>query len=323
MTLPANALVTVFGGSGFIGRHLVRRLAKAGYRVRVAVRRPDLAGHLQPSGSVGQIAFMQANLRDRQSVQRAVEGADAVVNCVGILFEQGRQTFGAVQSEGARLVAQAAAAAGITRLVHVSAIGADLKSGAVYAETKAQGEHAVLAAVPTAIILRPSIVFGPEDNFFNQFADLARKLPFLPLIGGGHTKFQPVYVGDVADTIMASLEGKAQAGEVYELGGPAIMTFRQVLEYILSVTGRSRLLLPLPFALAKLQARFMQLLPKPMLTVDQVTMLEQDNIVSAQAIAENSTLQGLGIDPTNVESIVPGYLYRFRKAGQFEKNKGG
>jgi uncharacterized protein YbjT (DUF2867 family) len=319
--LPNNALITVFGGSGFLGRHLVRRLTKAGHRVRIAVRRPDLAGHLQPLGGVGQIAFMQANLRYRDSVMRAVEGADAVVNLVGILYEGGRQNFNAVQAEGARSVGIASAQAGINRVVQLSAIGADLQSPADYAMTKGLGEAHILREVPGAVILRPSIVFGPEDNFFNQFADLARKLPFLPLIGGGHTKFQPVFAGDVAEAILAVLDGRAKAGSVYELGGPAVMSFRQILEYILEVTYRSRPLVPLPFALAKIQASFMQLLPKPLLTVDQVTMLERDNIVSVAAIAEGRTLAGLGIEPATVESIVPSYLYRFRKAGQFEKPK--
>jgi uncharacterized protein YbjT (DUF2867 family) len=320
-SLPENALVTVFGGSGFVGRHLVRRLAKAGHRVRVAVRRPDLAGHLQPLGGVGQIAFMQANLRYRDSVMRAVEGADAVVNLVGILFESGRQNFNAVQAEGARAVGLACAQGGIDRVVQMSAIGADLDSPADYAMTKGLGEANMLREVPSAVVVRPSIVFGPEDNFFNQFADLARKLPFLPLIGGGHTKFQPVFAGDVAEAILACLDGRAKPGAIYELGGPAVMSFRQILEYILETTYRSRPLVPLPFALAKVQASFLQLLPKPLLTVDQVTMLERDNVVSNAALAEGRTLTGLGIEPTTVEAVVPSYLYRFRKAGQFEKPK--
>jgi uncharacterized protein YbjT (DUF2867 family) len=321
LPLPANSLVTVFGGSGFVGRHLVRRLAKAGHRIRVAVRRPDLAGHLQPLGGVGQIAFIQANLRYPDSVQRAVEGADAVVNAVGILFESGRQSFNAVQAQGARSIAEAASRFGVAHMVSVSAIGADRNSAALYAETKALGEAGVLAHMPGATILRPSIIFGPEDNFFNQFGNLARKLPFLPLIGGGKTRFQPVFVGDVAEAILAALDGKAKPGAIYELGGPEIMTFRQILEYILKETGRSRPLIPLPFSLAKMQASFLQALPKPLLTVDQVTMLENDNVVSDEATREGRTLAGLGIDPVAVEAIVPSYLYRFRAAGQFEKNK--
>lgn len=314
-----SRLVTIFGGSGFVGRHLVRALAKDGWRVRVAVRRPDLAGHLQPLGIVGQIHAVQANLRYPDSVARAVKGADAVVNLVGILHESGRQSFSAVQAQGARIVAEAAKREGITNFVQMSAIGADMGSNADYARSKAAGEAAVLAAMPSAVILRPSIVFGPEDQFFNRFAGLARMLPFLPLIGGGETRFQPVYVGDVAAAAKKALEGGAKPGTVYELGGPETRSFKELLEYILAVTGRSRPLVPLPFGIAKMQASLMQLLPNPMLTVDQVTMLETDNIVSNAAIAEARTLAGLGITPQAYEAIVPGYLYRFRKHGQFER----
>jgi NADH dehydrogenase len=314
-----SRLVTIFGGSGFVGRHLVRALAKDGWRVRAAVRRPDLAGHLQPLGAVGQIHAVQANLRYPDSVLRAVQGADAVVNLVGILHESGRQTFGAVQAQGARIVAEATAREGITNLVQMSAIGADAQSGADYARSKAAGEAAVLSACASAVILRPSIVFGPEDQFFNRFAGLSRMLPFLPLIGGGETRFQPVYVGDVAAAAKKALEGSAKPGAVYELGGPEIRSFKELLEYILQVTGRSRPLVPLPFPLAKLQASVMELLPSPMLTVDQVTMLETDNVVSNAAIADGRTLKGLGIAPQAYEAIVPGYLYRFRKHGQFER----
>lgn len=314
-----SRLVTIFGGSGFVGRHLVRALAKEGWRIRVAVRRPDLAGHLQPLGTVGQIHAVQANLRYPESVARAVKGADAVVNLVGILHESGRQNFSAVQAQGARIVAEAAAREGITNFVQMSAIGADAQSGADYARSKAAGESAVLKAVPSAVILRPSIVFGPEDQFFNRFAGMARMLPFLPLIGGGETRFQPVYVGDVAAAAKAALAGGAKPGAVYELGGPETRSFKELLAYILAVTGRSRPLVPLPFAIAKIQASLMQLLPNPLLTVDQVTMLETDNIVSNAATAEGRTLAGLGITPHSYEAIVPSYLYRFRKHGQFER----
>jgi uncharacterized protein YbjT (DUF2867 family) len=315
-------LVTVFGGSGFVGRHVVRALAKRGWRVRPAMRRPDLAGHLQPMGGVGQIMPVQANLRYPDSVMRAVDGADAVVNLVGILFQTGKQSFDAVQAEGPRAVARAAVRAGIRDLVQMSAIGADADSPAAYARTKAAGEAAVLAEVPSSVILRPSIVFGPEDNFFNQFAGMARMLPFLPLIGGGETKFQPVFVGDVAEAVALALEGKARAGVAYELGGPAVMTFRQVLDYILKETGRSRPLVPLPFAVAELQGRILELLPfRPLLTRDQVLMLKHDNVVSVAAMAEGRTLEGLGVTPETVEAVVPTYLYRFRKAGQFEREK--
>ncbi|MCA3632764.1 MAG: complex I NDUFA9 subunit family protein [Methylobacterium sp.] len=312
-------LVTIFGGSGFLGRHLTQALAKRGWRVRAAVRRPDLAGHLQPLGMVGQIHAVQANLRYPDSVARAVAGADAVVNLVGILHEGGRQTFSAVQAQGPRIVAEAAAKAGVESLVQVSAIGADANSPADYARSKAAGEAATLAAFPTAVIMRPSIVFGPEDQFFNRFADMARFLPFLPLIGGGETKFQPVYVGDVAEAISRALEGAAKPGATYELGGPEVKSFKALLEYILAVTGRSRPLVPLPFPVARLQASVMELLPSPMLTVDQVRMLETDNVVGPEALAAKRTLAGLGVTPTTIEAVVPGYLYRFRKHGQFER----
>jgi uncharacterized protein YbjT (DUF2867 family) len=317
-------LVTVFGGSGFVGRHVVRALAKRGWRVRAAVRRPDLAGHLQPMGTVGQVMAVQANLRYPDSVARAVEGADAVVNLVGILYETGRQSFDAVQSEGPRAIARAAAKAGISNVVQMSAIGADATSPASYAQTKAAGEQAVLAEVPSASIMRPSIVFGPEDNFFNQFAGLARMLPALPLIGGGHTKFQPVFVGDVAEAVARALDGQARPGAAYELGGPRVWSFREILEYILKETQRRRALVPLPFPIAELQGRFFELLPmKPLLTRDQVLMLKTDNVVSDAAKAAGLTLEGLGITPDSVEAIVPSYLYRFRKAGQFDRENAG
>jgi len=314
--IPAETLVTVFGGSGFLGRHVVRALARAGYRIRPAVRRPDLAGHLQPLGRVGQIHAVQANLRYPASVQAAVHGADVVINLVGILFERGKQRFEAVQAQGAHTVAQAAAAAG-ARLIHVSALGADPDSPALYARSKAAGETAVLATTPDATILRPSIVFGPEDDFFNRFASLARLSPALPLIGGGETKFQPVFVGDVAQAISSAVGGRAKGGTIYELGGPEVRTFRELMEYVLAVTERRRLLVPLPFGLAKLQAMFLQLLPTPLLTPDQVELLRTDNVVSPAAQAEGRTLPALGIEPTALEAVVPSYLWRFRKAGQF------
>jgi NADH dehydrogenase len=314
-----SRLVTVFGGSGFIGRHLTQILAKRGWRVRAAVRRPDLAGHLQPLGAVGQIHAVQANLRYPDSVARAVEGADAVVNLVGILHEGGRQTFSAVQAQGPRIVAEAAAKAGVASLVQMSAIGADAHSAADYARSKAAGEAGTHAGFPAGVILRPSIVFGPEDQFFNRFASMARFMPFLPLIGGGETKFQPVYVGDVAEAIARSIEGRARPGATYELGGPEVKTFKALMEYILAVTGRSRPLIPVPFPVARLQASVLELLPAPLLTVDQVRMLETDNMVSASAQAEKRALSGLGISPATIESVVPSYLYRFRKHGQFER----
>jgi uncharacterized protein YbjT (DUF2867 family) len=314
--IPAETLVTVFGGSGFLGRHVVRALARAGYRVRPAVRRPDLAGHLQPLGRVGQIHAVQANLRYPASVEAAVRDADVVINLVGVLFERGKQRFEAVQAEGAYTVAQAAAAAG-ARVVHVSSLGADPDSTALYARTKAAGEAAVLAAVPDATIFRPSIMFGPEDDFFNRFASMARMSPFLPLIGGGETKFQPVFVGDVAQAILKATGAAAKGGTIYELGGPEVKSFKALMEYVLAVTERKRLLLPIPFAVAKLQAMVLQLLPTPLLTKDQVESLRTDNIVSAAATAEGRTIGDLGIAPAALEAIVPSYLWRFRKTGQF------
>jgi uncharacterized protein YbjT (DUF2867 family) len=314
--IPTDALVTVFGGSGFLGRHVVRALAREGYRVRNAVRRPDLAGHLQPLGRVGQIHSVQANLRYPSSVDAAVRDADVVINLVGILFERGKQRFEAVQAEGPGHVARAAAAQG-ARLIHISALGADADAPALYARTKAAGEAAVLAAVPDATIFRPSIVFGPEDSFFNRFASLARLSPALPLIGGGTTRFQPVFVGDVAQAILKAAAGGAKGGTIYELGGPQVRSFKQLMEFVLAVTERRRLLVPLPFALARLQAKVLQFLPTPLLTPDQVELLKRDNVVSEAAKIEGRTLAAFGIEGATIEAIVPGYLWRFRKAGQF------
>lgn len=322
MALQTNSdtLITIFGGSGFLGRHVVRALAKRRYRIRVAVRRPELAGFLQPLGTVGQIHAVQANLRYPASVEAAVRDASVVINLVGILFERGRQRFETVQHFGAEQVALAASAYG-ARMVHVSAIGAEENSPSLYAQAKARGERAVRAAVPGAVILRPSVVFGPEDDFFNRFASLARFLPALPLIGGGHTRLQPVFVGDVAEAIAGLVETGAGSGKTYEFGGPEVRSLREIMEYILAVTERSRMLLPLPFGLAKIQAWFLQFLPKPPLTPDQVELLRSDNVVSEAAIREGRTLQGLGITPASYEAIVPSYLWRFRRAGQFRTGR--
>jgi len=311
-------LVTVFGGSGFLGRHVVRALARRGYRVRVAVRNPNLAGHLQPLGNVGQIHAVQANLRYRWSIDRAVQGADHVVNLVGILFESGRQRFDAVQDFGARAVAEASRAEG-ARLTHVSAIGADPQSPAAYARTKARGEQAVLETVKDAIIFRPSIVFGPEDGFFNRFAAMARLSPALPLIGGGETLFQPVYVTDVAEAIARSVDGKVKGGRIYELGGPEVKSFRQCMEEMLAVVERKRLLAPVPWWLAHLQASILGMLPNPLLTTDQVEMLKTDNVVSAAAEKDGRTFAGLGITPQPMEAILPTYLWQYRPSGQFTR----
>jgi uncharacterized protein YbjT (DUF2867 family) len=311
-----ETLVTVFGGSGFLGRHVVRALANRNYLIRVAVRRPELTGYLQPLGRVGQIHAVQANLRFPQSIEAAVRDADAVINLVGILFERGRQRFDAVQAEGAGAVAQATNAAG-ARLIHVSAIGADENSVSDYARTKAVGERLVLAARPQAIITRPSIIFGPEDDFFNRFAALARVSPALPLPGGGHTRFQPVFAGDVAEAIAKAVDGEVKPGTVYEFGGPNVLTFKELMEFTLATIERRRLLLPIPFAVMKLQAAFLQFLPKPPLTPDQVELLKSDNVVSAAARDQGRTLEALGMIPNSVASIVPDYLWRFRKTGQF------
>ncbi|WEK51085.1 MAG: complex I NDUFA9 subunit family protein [Candidatus Kaistia colombiensis] len=321
MATGTDKLVTVFGGSGFIGRHVVRALAKRGWRIRVAVRRPDLAGHLQPLGSVGQIMPVQANLRYRWSVDRAVEGADAVVNLVGILNESGRQNFSVLHHFGARAVAEATRAAGIKTLVHQSALGADPKSDSLYARTKALGEVAVFETIPEAVVLRPSIVFGPEDQFFNRFGDLARISPFLPLIGGGKTKLQPVFVGDVAEAIARAVEGQLAGGTIYELGGPEVKTFRQCLELLLTEIERSPLLVPVPWSLAHYGALVAQLLPKPLLTTDQVRLLKHDNIVSTAAEAEGRTLSGIGINPSNLLAVLPSYLQRFKPHGQFDHKR--
>lgn len=320
-----NRLVTVFGGSGFVGRHAVRALAKAGYRIRAACRRPDLAGYLQPMGDVGQIQPVQANVRFPDSVRRAVEGADVVINAVGILASGGRQTFKAVHAEGAQAVAEAARAAGAEQLVHVSAIGAAASSRSSYARTKAAGEAATLAAFPGAVILRPSIVFGPEDQFFNRFATMAQVSPVLPLIGGGRTRFQPVFVGDVAAAIAAAAGGAATPGAVYELGGPEVFTFRELIERTLSYAGRERRLVSLPFWLAKLQALATWPLPNSIrpITVDQVRLLQSDNVVSAAAETDGRTLAGLGLTaPQAISAVVPAYLERFRPRGQFAHYRG-
>jgi uncharacterized protein YbjT (DUF2867 family) len=319
MASNLDTLVTVFGGSGFIGRHVVRALAKRDYRIRVAVRRPELAFHLQPLGRVGQIHAVQANLRYPASVEAAMRDSHAAINLVGLLAEGGAQTFAAVQGEGAGTVARAAAAVG-ARMVHVSAIGADEHSDSAYARAKAAGEKAVLAATPAATILRPSVVFGPEDNFINRFAGLAKISPVLPLIGGGSTKLQPVYVGDVATAVADAVDGKTKAGAPYELGGPEVLSMREIMEIILATIDRERMLLSWPFALAKFQALFLQFMPGPLkLTPDQVTLLRSDNVVSDGAKAAGLTLEGLGISPDSLEAIAPQYLWRFRPAGQFQR----
>jgi uncharacterized protein YbjT (DUF2867 family) len=308
----ARRLATVFGGSGFIGRYVVQRLAKRGWMVRAAVRRPDQALFLKPLGDVGQITPVAANLRHQGSVDAAVAGADAVVNLVGLLYQRGPQRFDAVHVEGAGRVAASARKAGASRFIQISAIGADPASPAAYARTKAAGEAAVKAAFPDATVLRPSIVFGPEDQFFNRFAQIARITPALPLIGGGHTRFQPVYVGDVADAVAAAVEHNDAIGTIYELGGPEVRTFRELMELMLSEIERKRLLVPIPFALASLQGAILQWLPVPPLTLDQVRLLKRDNVVATGMPG----LKDLGVSPVALELILPTYLARYRPSGR-------
>jgi NADH dehydrogenase len=313
-----QGLVTVFGGSGFVGAALVKALARRGWRIRVAVRSPHLANFLYPLGDVGQIQVVRANVAVKESVERALDGAEACINLVGILYETGSRRFQRVHVDGARNVAEACAARGIRRLVQVSALGADSGSPSAYARTKAEGEAAVRRLVPTATIVRPSVVFGPEDDFFNRFARMAVRAPALPLIGGGKTRFQPVYVGDVARAIALCAEDAATAGRTYELVGPTAYSFKELMQIVLRETGRRRLLLPVPFAVASLigtvgdLAAF--LLPAaPPLTSDQVRQLRRDNVPAAGS----EGLAALGVEPTAVEAIVPTYLWLYRRGGQF------
>jgi NADH dehydrogenase len=318
-----RGLVTLFGGSGFVGQYAVRALAKRGWRIRVAVRRPWRAYRLRLLGDVGQIEIVQANVRMPASVELALEGAEACVNAVGVLYESGRQGFQALHAMGARNIAEAARQAGTARLVQISAIGANEASPARYARTKAAGETAAREAMPGAVILRPSVVFGPEDRFFNRFAEMALLSPALPLIGGGRTMFQPVFVGDVARAVAAALGDDAAAGRTFELGGPGVYTFRQLMELMLKQIGRSRLLVDVPWPAAQLLGlagdvaaglkSALPIIPEPPLTSDQARLLRADNVAGAEAPG----LAALGIEPTALEPIIPTYLYRFRKGGQY------
>jgi uncharacterized protein YbjT (DUF2867 family) len=305
----------VLGGSGFIGRYIVQRLAARGDVVPVGCRHAEAARFLMTAGVVGQVMAVNIAIDDEELLPAFLAGCDAVVNCVGILAESGRQTFERVHHLGPARMARIAREAGVARLVHFSAIGADPRSTSAYARTKAAGEAAVRDAFPTATILRPSVVFGPEDQFFNRFAAIAMMSPALPLIGGGQTRFQPVYVGDVADAALKCLDDPATAGRTYELGGPKIYTMRELLELLLGEIRRKRLLIDLPFGMAALQARLMSILPSPPLTPDQVELLKRDNVVSSGAL----TLATLGISPTAVEGILPAYLDRFRSGGWYQR----
>lgn len=312
--IPSAKLVAVFGGSGFLGRHIVRALAREGWRVRVGVRHPNTANFLRPMGRVGQIQIVKANLLKSDDVALMMREAHAAINLVGILFERGAQRFRTIHSEAAAAVARVAVEHGVGRLIHFSALGASTESLSLYARSKAEGEERVRAGFPGATIMRPSVVFGPEDEFFNRFAGLARMSPVLPLIGGGHTLFQPVYAGDVAQATLNALGNPRAESQVYELGGPEVMSLKEVMQLVLRETRRRRLLMNLPFGLAKFQAAVLGLLPKPPLTIDQVRLLQSDNVVAPDAAG----LAELGVTPTTVEAIVPAYLWRFRKAGEFE-----
>ena len=315
----ANKVVTIFGGSGFLGTQIVQVLARKGYRIRVAVRRPDLAGHVKPLGGVGQVVPIQANIRSPDSVARAVNGAEIVINLVGIRYERGPQRFRAVHVTGARNVAEAARTAGVGALVHMSALGADAQSPSAYARTKHLGETAVLEAFPEAVIVRPSIMFGPGDSFFNLLGSLARWFPVMPMIGA-NTRFQPVYVGDVADAFGAAAETSVRTGRIYELGGPEVLTYRQLMQRVLHETMRHNLLVPVPAGIGKLLAFPFALLPfPPLLTGDQVDLLQIDNVVSDAAIEEKRTLAAFGIEPTPMDAVLSTYLWRFRKHGQFDR----
>jgi NADH dehydrogenase len=309
-------LVTVFGGSGFVGAQVVRQLAKAGWRIRVAVRNPNLAHAMRLHGDVGQIDIVQANVRNEASLRRALQGAQACVNLVAVMNETGRQRFQAVHVMGAHNVAVAAKAEGVTRLVQVSALGADPQSDSKYARTKAEGEAAVREIYPDAVVIRPSIVFGPGDSFFNRFAAMAQTSPVLPLIGGGETRFQPVFVGDVALAIARAVALPEAAGQTYELGGPGVFSFKALMELMLSEINKRRVLLPLPWTVAGVVGGLGDLAGAfiaPPITSDQVTLLKSDNVVSGAY----PSLAELGITPATLEAVLPTYLYRYRRGGQY------
>jgi NADH dehydrogenase len=315
----ANTLVTIFGGSGFVGTQLVQALARRGYRIRVAVRRPDLAGHVRPLGSVGQVTPIQANVRNADSVARAVQGAGVVVNLAGIGFERGPNRFRAVHVMGAKNIAEAAKAAGARTLVHMSTLGADADSPSAYLRTKALGEQAVLAAFPQAVVVRAQMIFGQDDTFFNRLGTMTRFFPVLP-VAGATSRFQPVYVGDVAEAIAAAVGGAGKTGRIYELGGPEVATSKELFERVLRETGRSNPLVPVPAGIAKLLAfPFSLLWFDPLVTGDQIDMLQADGVVSEAAVKEKRTLAGLGIEPTAMGAVLPSYLWRFRVNGQFDR----
>jgi len=311
-------LITIFGGSGFVGTQVVQLLARAGYRIRVAVRRPDLAGHVKPLGGVGQVAPIQANVRNKDSVAAAVRGASIVINLAAIGIEKGKQRFRAINVMGARNVAEAAKAAGVKTLVQMSVLGADESSRSLFARSRAMGEAQVRAIFPGAVIFRPSIIFGVGDDFFNTLGQIARMLPIMPLFGG-RTKFQPVYVGDVAAALAQAATGNAKAGTTYELGGPDVLTHRELVQRVLADTNRRNPIVPLPAGIGTLLAIPMSLMPKPLLTADRVTLLGIDNIVSQAATDEGRTLGAFDVVPRPLEAVLPSYLWRFSANGQFDR----
>jgi uncharacterized protein YbjT (DUF2867 family) len=313
-----DKIVTVIGGSGFVGRYIVQLLAKSGMRIRVAVRNPSKALDLTVSGTVGQIALVQCNVRNLESVKSVTKGSDYVINCVGILYESGKQTFETTHYSGAKNIALACRDNHVKKLIHISALGANKNSNSHYAKTKAAAEEAITSIMPNSTILRPSIIIGAEDNFFNMFAKIANISPILPLIGYGKTHFQPVYVGDIAQAVLSSLGNPNTDGKIYELGGLKIYTFKELMEKLLFEIGKKRILLGVPFGLAKFNAWFLQLLPKPLLTVDQVKLLQTDNVVQKNALS----LQDLGINPTDINIILPSYLRMYRKTGDYDFGKG-
>ncbi len=318
MKTPDMQLVTIIGGSGFVGTQLVQQLAREGFRIRVGVRRPDLAGHVRPLGSVGQIQPVQVNVRNFDSVARAVEGADIVINLAGISYESGRQRFEAVHGVGAANVARAAAEAGADRLVHLSALGADTNSKCRFYASKAQGDAQVLNIFPKAIIMRPSTIFGSDDRFFNLFGTLARLFPIMPVIGGS-SRFQPVFVGDVAAGLALAAQGEVRGGKIYEIGGPDVETMHELMGRVLRVSNRNNMLVNVPTRLAKFEAWFMQILPNPWFTVDRIEQYGEDCVVSEAARSEKRTAEGIGISPQSMDAVLPTYMWRFRKSGQFEQ----
>lgn len=307
-----DKLVTVFGGSGFVGRYLVKRLAQTGVRIRVAVRRPDSAQFLKPIGRVGQVVPVQANLRDEASVRAAMVGSDTVINLIGILDQKGRQKFDALHSEGATRIGQLSAELGVTRLIHLSSLGASEDAPSHYLRSKYAGEAGLMAGYPDATIIRSSVMFGREDDFFNRFALLLRLMPVFPLLNGGQARLQPIYVGDVADAIMATLENDTTKGQTLEVGGPHVVTLQQILEFVAETIERNRIFIPQPYIFSLMTGAMLGFFPASQLTADQVRSLKVDNVVSGE-----NALDQFGIVPQTIEAIVPTYLARYRRSGEF------